>query len=520
MKKRSEYNRTTTFGKSSPLFFNTVTSFGLQLIAILSSFIVPRCILSTFGSATNGTVTSITAFLGFISLLEAGVGGVAKATLYKPVAEKDYVVTSMAVNETRRYFNTITLIYVLFVAAFSFTFPAFADNGESFLYNFALVVAIAVTNLLQYYFGAGYMQVLHADQKLYILNLVQTAAYALNIVLVFILTSVKASIHMVKLVSSIVFLIRPAFVRLYVNKHYPLQKKIFSPVPLLKQKWNNLAQTIAYFIHSKTDVVVLTLFLPPSTVSVYSIYAIISTGLSSIVSSFCSSFTANIGTLYWTKKNSELKKAFRQYEFLIFNITVLLFVTAWLVSEDFVRIYTSGINDADYIKPAFSVLILAAESVYCLRMPYNNTVLSAGHFKETQNAALIEVAINILLSVALVKPFELVGVAIGTLCAMLYRTTYLVFYLSKRIVKESVDSFFKQILVYVAVAVLSKLGFSLFEYVFPAYNYFSWILKSLAAITLVAIIDLALNYIFFRSDLCNCCRAVTKKLGRSEHEKS
>lgn len=42
-----------------------------------------------FGSELNGLVTSITQFLGFITLLEAGVGNVVQSSLYRPLAQKD-----------------------------------------------------------------------------------------------------------------------------------------------------------------------------------------------------------------------------------------------------------------------------------------------------------------------------------------------------------------------------------------------------------------------------------------------
>jgi hypothetical protein len=42
-----------------------------------------------FGSELNGLVTSITQFLGFITLLEAGVGNVVQSFLYRHLAQKD-----------------------------------------------------------------------------------------------------------------------------------------------------------------------------------------------------------------------------------------------------------------------------------------------------------------------------------------------------------------------------------------------------------------------------------------------
>ena len=91
--------------KQSALFSNTFSSFAVQIAAILSSFIVPKCILSAFGSVTNGTVNSIAGFLSFITLMEAGVGNVSRAALFGPVSRGDTKEISLIVNETHDYFR-------------------------------------------------------------------------------------------------------------------------------------------------------------------------------------------------------------------------------------------------------------------------------------------------------------------------------------------------------------------------------------------------------------------------------
>ena len=60
-----------------------------QLLAVVSSLILPRYFLSYFGSETNGLVNSITQFLSYIALLDLGVGAVFQSALYKPLAQND-----------------------------------------------------------------------------------------------------------------------------------------------------------------------------------------------------------------------------------------------------------------------------------------------------------------------------------------------------------------------------------------------------------------------------------------------
>ena len=59
-----------------------------QLMTLISGLIVPRLILSTFGSEANGLVSSLTQFLNYISLVEGGIGSVVLTALYSPLAKK------------------------------------------------------------------------------------------------------------------------------------------------------------------------------------------------------------------------------------------------------------------------------------------------------------------------------------------------------------------------------------------------------------------------------------------------
>ena len=70
--------------RTKKAFYNTVSGILYQFVAIICAFVLPRLILSSFGSSYNGIVSSINQFLSWISVLSAGIGGVTRAALYKP----------------------------------------------------------------------------------------------------------------------------------------------------------------------------------------------------------------------------------------------------------------------------------------------------------------------------------------------------------------------------------------------------------------------------------------------------
>ena len=86
-----------------------------QLVTFISGLIVPRLILSTFGSEANGLVSSITQFLNYIALVEGGIGSVVLTALYGPLAKKDDRKISSVLKAAENFFRQIASIFVFYM---------------------------------------------------------------------------------------------------------------------------------------------------------------------------------------------------------------------------------------------------------------------------------------------------------------------------------------------------------------------------------------------------------------------
>ena len=119
---------------------------------------------------------------------------------------------------------------------------------------------------------------------------------------------------------------------------------------------------------------------------------------------------------------------------------MIAFFCCIILINPFVQIYTSGVNDADYYQPIFAFIIVLANMIYVIREPYRLLVLAGGKFRETNPGSIGEAVINLGLSFILIIKFGLIGVAIGTLAAMVFRLCYLLWYLKRDILKKSYSS--------------------------------------------------------------------------------
>uniref|UniRef100_UPI002597B800 lipopolysaccharide biosynthesis protein n=1 Tax=uncultured Clostridium sp. TaxID=59620 RepID=UPI002597B800 len=358
-----------------------------------------------------------------------------------------------------------------------------------------------ISSFAQYYFGIKYQLLLNADQKSYVQLGVQIVTLLLNTVGTIFLIRQGVSIHIVKLFTSIIFIIRPLFLMMYVKRNYYINNNIKLTEEPIKQKWNGLAQHLAAVVLGNTDIVVLTLFSTLENVSIYTVYNLVVTGVKQIIIALTTGVSALFGNMIAKKEMSNLLRAFRRFEIMMhFCVTIIFTITAILIVP-FVKVYTKGVNDVNYIVPTFGILITVAQAAYCLRLPYNILVLAAGHYKQTQNSAIIEMILNIVISLISVVKFGLVGVALGTLVAMTYRTIYLVFYLRKNIISRSVFHFVKYIILNAIVVLLSIVLCSSFN--FDVTTYLEWIILAIKVGITVITVSLSVNMIIDYKNFIN-----------------
>lgn len=470
-----------------------------QGVAFICGLIVPRMMIKAFGSNAYGATASIANFLAYVTLLEGGLGAVTRAALYKAFANKSDYEVSAVVAETKRLYQKVALIFILYVLIIASFFQQLSHNYSfSYWYSFALVLVIAISNFATYFIGITYSLLLQADLNNYTIAIIRIITTILNTIAIYVLIILKCDILAVKLVSSFVFVLRPVLLSLYVKKHYDI-KKVESKESLLKNKKSALGQHIAWTLHNNTDITVLTLFKDSALVSVYSVYYMIVSQLQNILTSFTSGMEAVFGSMLGNEENEKLKKTFGYYETLISLISVSVLSTAMFLIIPFVRLYTSGITDTNYINPEFAVMLIIATLLYCMRMPYERLVVAAGHFKETQMAAYGEAIINIVVSIIFVIRWGLIGVAIGTVAATLFRFVYYAVYLSKHILNRKITLWIKRMscnfLVCFCVLLLERyINLSIT-------NFFHWAIIGIISITITTLITLVVNISVYKDDI-------------------
>ena len=162
-------------------------------------------------------------------------------------------------------------------------------------------------------------------------------------------------------------------------------------------------------------------------------------------------------------------------------------------------VYTNGVTDANYLQPIFGAIMSIAFAFCCFRSYYNMIIKAVSHYKQTQKSALIEAGINIAVSVLLVWKMGLVGVAVGTLVAMAYRTFSFIIHIHKTVLHVPYKDFEKQII----VDMISCFVYLLSTHYIQMYqvNYFAWAIMALKVFIICAFECVLLNGFFYRKEM-------------------
>lgn len=492
------------------IMHNILCSLLLQIVTTISGLIVPKIILSEFGSTTNGLINSITQLLNYIELLEGGLSSVVMASLYRPLHEKNTAQISSTVKTAENFFRRIGVIFIFYMLCVAIVYPLVIDTGFSYEYSFALIIVLGIHLVVQYFFAITYKLLLKADRKLFYVSITQIIILIVNIGMVYIGARYFHDILLLKVLSATVFVIQPILYNAYVKKHYCIDRKAPEDPNTVKNRWDGFGINLAYFIHTNTDVVVLTIIASLKQVSVYSVYAMIIFALKRLVLSISSSIEPSFGKVLVSGDRNRINQAFDDMELGIDLVTSVFFICGLLLVTPFVSVYTKNITDVNYYQPVFGAVLTIAEMLYCFRMPFTNATYAAGRFKEIAIYAYIEAILNVVVSVALVFRWGIIGVAIGTLISIGFRFFAHVIDLRTVILFRPLKKTFKSIGVFgISTFLISIVSLNLFN--FDCMTWVQWVVLGIKVFLVTVLILLTATEVFYHREMRHLLSRHTRK---------
>ena len=448
--------------------YNIVSNIIVQILVAVSGFIIPKFVPSAVGSATNGMVNSIGQFLAYAGLIEMGIGNAAIAALYKPIAQKDVNGISIILSSAGKKYLLSGGIYTFIIAGLAFVYPLCIKGQLDYWFVFSMVIVIAGVNVIDYFMIGKYKVLLIADQKNYIINFIKSiATIVLTVISCFMLVSGNSLIA-VKFIAILTHLGEAILIKIYVKYNYSGVNYFTRSYVKLDQQKNALIHQLCAVITYNTDLILLTLIFSGNSlkeVSVYSIYALVFHAISQGMSCFTTGMEAIFGNMAAKKEIKKLQTTFQIYKTGFAFITFLLYTCFFCLIIPFVRCYTRGVTDVNYIRLEVGILFGINGLLANLKA---------------------ESALNIIVSLVLIRPFGIAGVLIGTMLSHLITCIGIPWYVEKNILK---NNFFK-VLMYaiVNIVVMIILAFLEVNVLYTINNWQTWMMGAILIFVFNAII--------------------------------
>lgn len=493
---------------------NSALSFAQQFVTIICGLILPQLILKTFGSSINGTTSSITQFLSFITLLQGGVGTVARLAFYRPLAMNDQQGISVAYKTVASFYQKFSVVFCIYLAVLSVAYPLIVDTGYDFFYVASLVLILGLSSIFEYFFGQASQMLLYAAQRNYIYSSIQILCTIGSTIVGVYLVQNGASIHVVKLVSALIYAIRPVALWIYVQKKYGIDNKCKPDNNLLSQRNAALVRHIAFYIHTSTDTIVLSLFSNVLWVSVYAVHNYVISSLTNLVTSILGNTEVVFGDMIARNEREVMDKQIPIYDLCTKILSGSCFTTCVILISRFVALYTRGVQDIDYYHPAFATILILAEAIYCMGITYQNVYIAAGHIHNTEWIAVTEAAINVVLSCAMVSKLGIIGVAIGTAVAMTFKTVANIWYMRKNVYDMSLGFIVSSFAINIGVGgALIALFWTIFY--FEIDSFLMFFITGGLVFVIVTAVYCVVNYIFYKNMMSGVIQLFTKKFKRT-----
>jgi O-antigen/teichoic acid export membrane protein len=448
--------------------------------------------LSYFGSEINGLVSSVTQFVGYFALVEAGLSAAMVCSLYKPLAENDKDGISAIVSAAKRFYYKSGYIFLALVGLLAMTYPFFVDYPAGMGYGdiLLLVFISGVSGAIDMFTLAKYTALLNADQKTYVISLASTAYVILNTVLIALFAALGLDIAFVKGIALLAVLSRTVILVAYCRKQYPyINNKAKPNYSALDKRWDALFQQILGVVQNGAPVVILTVVTGDlKLVSIYAVYNMVIAGLGALLGIFNSGLAASFGEVIAKGEKKTLQKAYSDFETAYYLVISVIYAVAFVMILPFIKIYTAGITDAVYTDSLVGFLFVLNGLLYNIKTPQGMLVLSAGLYKETRYRSLAQALIIIVVGVPLAYFYGLVGVLLGLLASNIYRAVDLLFFIPKYVTGLS---FWHTLKKWAVIAVNTALTFGAFSLIqFPADSYLAWVLLAVCVAGICGVINL------------------------------
>ena len=378
--------------RSKNSILNAISAMMLTLVNGLFGVVVTKMVISHYGSDFNGLNSTANQIVNMLLILEGGFTVASNVSLFAPLTKGDYNLVNGILSATLNKFRKIGALFL--------GIGSVVAVGYGFLVNSSLKVEFIITVILMTVFPAAfnlfyattYRVLLQTQQKEYVISFITMLTIGSGHIANMIMMSLNGPMWAIRFITMSFAIFNSLLIAGYTkSKNKFINLKVEPQQQLIQGTKDVMVQKITGVIYNSFPIVFLSISPTGGTIlaSVYAVYNQIFTMIKSLLHAAIDAPRLSFGQLLTEKKREEVWPVFKIYEFIAFFAVFVLLSTCAIMILPFVKLYTEGINDANYYDAVIAVLMVSIAVIEMIHIPSGHLLNMAGKFKISKNFQLI-----------------------------------------------------------------------------------------------------------------------------------
>lgn len=403
-------------------FRNAGTAMGSQLMTNLLQFVCKTVFIYTLGKEYLGISSLYTNVLTILSITELGFSTVITYSLYLPLTKGDRAEIRSLMAFFKRVYRVVGLVVLVLGLALMPFLPRLMTGVTDKVDIYQYYLLYLIQSVVSYLFFAYKSVILIADQKKYVTDLVAVACKVCVCLLQILVLLVWKSFLAYTVLGILTSVAQNIVTGFLVDRRYPYLREKAEPLSgerrreLYKQVYATFLQKISTAVGTATDNLIISACVNITAVGLYSNYSIIVNAVQSVLGSLFRGMTASVGNLYVTETKERSAFVFRALNLANSYLVCVCSVCFLVLFQPFVTLWVG----TDYLLDDWTVVVIvlnfATNYLQTVVLSYRD---ATGLFVVGKYRSVVNAAMNLGISLVLVRPFGMTGVFLGSIISRL-----------------------------------------------------------------------------------------------------
>lgn len=356
--------------------------------------------------------------LSMFSLTELGIGSAISYSLYKPLAENDREQTAALMRLFGRAYRLIGIAVALLGCALAPFLSKLIRDIPEISHIYVIYILFVLNSALSYL--SGYKQsLLIADQRQYLTAACNNALTVICHLAQALLLWITRNYFVYLAVQIGMTLLENVILSFWTHRLYPyIATTPSSPLKgsarkeIMRNTKAMLAHKVGGIVVLGTDQLLISYFIGAAAVGIYSNYFMVTSSLNGLYALLFSSVTASIGNLGVTSDCGRVLSVFRKINFAAGWLYGFTAISLGVLLNPFIELWVG----ADYLFEQKIVWLMVLNFyLYGMRQAVLTFRDAMGLYWYERHKPIVEMTVNMVVSVVLAVPFGVAGIFIGTI---------------------------------------------------------------------------------------------------------